>query len=172
MPTTPTPRGKPRRPATAAETADHCSACGWPLRGALYCRRCGPPRPPPRDYEEESLANGKTFTRIALMVLLFVGVAMLKLDVKIDLFGTEPNGKPAAVPESEKPRDEDFKVVHLVNVSLANVRKRPSPRGRIVMVLEKDTRVQVLEEKGKWLRISAHDKTGWIYGELVTARVE
>ena len=172
MPPISRPEEGPRKTA-AAESSDHCSACGWPLRGALYCRQCGPPKPPPRDYEEEeSLAGGKTFISIVLLVLLFIAVAVLKLDIKIDLFGTAPAGKSAAIPEEERPQDKDFQVAHLVSVPFANVRKRPSPRGLIVMVLEKDTRVRVLEEKGKWLRISAHDKTGWIYGELVTARVE
>ena len=172
MPLTPTPKGKPRKPSTAEESSDQCSACGWPLRGALYCRQCGPPKPPPRDYEEESLADGKTFISIVFLVLLFIAVAVLKLDVKIDLFGTQSDGKSAVVPEEEKPKDKDFQVAHLVSVPFANVRKRPSPKSVIVMVLEKDSRVEVLETKGKWLRVAAHDKTGWIYGELVTARVE
>lgn len=151
---------------------DNCNACGSPLNpNALYCEWCGPPE----SFEDDSgndLSGGQTFLRIAVVALLFVAAAVYKLDIEVDLLGWKTPRQTGHIPAAEQPKDTGFRMVHIVNAPLANVRKAASRKSPIVMVLVQGTRVDILEKKKRWSRISAEDTTGWIANGLLTAKVE
>lgn len=158
------------------ETPEVCSICRERLRGALYCARCGPPSEPPIEDFQGGISLKQTFWSIALMVFLFAAAVIYKTDITLDsfkwdavketltLFGEEPPPEP--------PPGSDFQIVHIVNVPMANIRKRDSMDSIVIMVLEQGDHVKLLEIKGKWSRLSANDKTGWIVSRLLTTKVE
>jgi uncharacterized protein YgiM (DUF1202 family) len=56
-----------------------------------------------------------------------------------------------------------------IKTSLANFREAPGTRGRILAVLRKGTRVDVLEARNQWYRVRLADgREGWV-AESVTA---
>ncbi len=56
-----------------------------------------------------------------------------------------------------------------IKTSLANFRAAPGTSGRIVAVLRKGTRVDVLEARNQWYRVRLADgREGWV-AESVTA---
>jgi N-acetylmuramoyl-L-alanine amidase len=57
----------------------------------------------------------------------------------------------------------------VIGVDHANFRAQPGRRGRILAVLKRGTRVEVLEEKDDWFRVRLEDgREGWI-AESVSA---
>lgn len=158
--------------ADDSPSLDACNVCGSPLKpNALYCEWCGPPESF-EDDSENGLSVGQTFSRIAVVALLFVAAAVYKLDIEVDLFGWKTPRQTGHIPVAEQPKDAGFRMVHIVRAPLANVRKAPSRKSPIVMVLVKGTRVDLLEKKKSWSRISAENTTGWIANGLLTAKVE
>ena len=161
----------PGSPVVAKDkAADNCSACGYPLGEAQFCKRCGPPQLPPEE-DEYRMSSGKALASIILMVASFIAIAITKLDIELNLFASQPEVEPVVAAE-KRPPGKSFEVINVVNVPMANVRKTPSPDSIIIMVLKKDEQIRILEIKGRWSHIAAHDKTGWIFHELVTAQAE
>lgn len=55
-----------------------------------------------------------------------------------------------------------------IRVNRANVRATPEKNARLLFRLGRGTRLEVLEEKGKWLRIrTAKGREGWLFSPLV-----
>ena len=152
------------------DSTDDCMACGRPMRGSHFCKNCGRPELPP-DEQVYRLSALRTFAIIILMVLSFTIITITKLDIDINLFEKEPREEPV-VTIDKRPKEKDFKLINVVNVPMANVRQRPSSESIIVMVLKKDTHVEVLEKKKKWSHILVKDNSGWISNQLLTGQVE
>ncbi len=119
------------------------------------------------------MSLGMAFVLIVIMLVVFSGLVIYKYDLPV----LEPVNKVLETKSSERPAPEpaledDYKVFHRVNVNRANVRERGSVKSKIVIVLEKDTRVKVLEEKGNWTKIKVGETTGWIYSTLLVAKIE
>jgi uncharacterized protein YgiM (DUF1202 family) len=69
-----------------------------------------------------------------------------------------PAAPPSAPAPAEKPRQ-----TRVIGTDLANFREQPGIRGRILAVLKRGTRVEVLEEKGDWYRVRLEDgREGWV----------
>lgn len=154
------------------ESPEVCSVCRERLRGALYCARCGPPPEPPSGDFQGGISLKQTFWSITLMVVLFAAAVIYKTDITFDFFGLSDDKESVIIAPEDRPKEPDFQLVHIVNVPMANVRKRDSMDSIVIMVLEQGDHVKLLEIKGKWSRISANDKTGWISNKLLTTKVE
>jgi uncharacterized protein YgiM (DUF1202 family) len=74
---------------------------------------------------------------------------------------------PAPAPPEQAPMESARAL--FIKTSLANFREAPGTRGRILAVLRKGTRVDVLEARSQWYRVRLADgREGWV-AESVTA---
>lgn len=153
-----------------------CSECNKPIPdNAVFCPTCGPPHIP-EENPDKGISFGGALRRIFFIVLLFSLIALYKLDVNwdsINIFELSPD---ADIREKTRagniPDDDDFKVVHFVNVPRANVRAEKSGRSKVVTILEKGVRVTLVEKDENWSKIQVDGTTGWIATRLLTAQVE
>ena len=154
----------------------YCDTCGtlMPTLG-IYCVRCGLPDPPESD-PENGLSFSQAISRITLITLLFIIVAVFKLEINpfegSQYYSTEEV-------QLEIAEDEDFKLIFKVNVSFANLRDQPNLKtSNILFVLPKDTRVEVLKIKGRWSRIRSYPKKGepnrigWLASKLIDSEIK
>ena len=108
----------------------YCDSCGTLLPApGFFCVRCDPPEPPEPD-PEKGLNVSQAYLRIALLTLVFIVIAVVKLEINpLNLFldsGTDEVSLQVA-------EDEDYEIFFKVNVSFANLRKigRASCRERV-----------------------------------------
>lgn len=75
-----------------------------------------------------------------------------------------PPSQPQETPEPPEVKEEHVRVT----VGAANVRSKPSMKGKIIAVVKKDAVYIRTDQEGDWLRIRLRDdREGWIYHELV-----
>lgn len=144
-----------------------CEVCGEIIEhGQFFCGYCSPPESTPKP-----LPKGITFTqallRILLLTLIFFSSTLYKLDK--DFIEKEYKISPLEKVKLET-HDEDIKTIHEIGAQMANVRKKPG--GKIVMVLHQGERIEFIREEGGWMKINAHNKTGWISETLVKTLLE
>ncbi len=154
----------------------YCDTCGTLLPApGFYCVQCEPPVPPEPD-PEKGLNVSQTSSRIALLTLIFIVIAVFKLEINLqNLFQKTVTAEvPLKVAE-----DEDFELFFKVKVSFANLRDKPSTKkGKILFVLTKGTQVEVLEKKGKWSKIRSKPRpgeqvrTGWVGNKLLDSEIK
>ncbi len=161
--------------AKSAKEQIYCKACKYPLPpNALFCPGCGPPHLPD-DIDVEGLSTSQAILRIVLVVILFSIVVVYKYDLKFfdnllsTLFSTVNAPKETTSLDS---RQENAKVVYIVDKPQANVRESASMNGKVLVVLEKGQEVLVLQKKDSWSQIKVGNKIGWIYSKLLIAKVE
>lgn len=87
---------------------------------------------------------------------------------------SQPEPSSPAVAETpsqpqETPEPPELKEEHVrVTVGAANVRGKPSMKGKIIAVVKKDAVYVRTGQEGDWLRIRLRDdREGWIYHQLV-----
>lgn len=154
--------------ANKKENENFCSVCREPLpSGIAFCPHCGPPNPPEEE-PDTGMGFGQTFFRILLVVVLFGAVAIFKLDINLsdnseeDIPAESPLKSSAERPANKKSHSVDFKTINKIKVEKSQVRKEPSTKGKILIVLKKGTKVTILDSNEDWLKIAASGKTGWI----------
>ncbi|MFH1033416.1 MAG: SH3 domain-containing protein [Pseudomonadota bacterium] len=55
----------------------------------------------------------------------------------------------------------------VVTKNLVNIRRRPSPRGRVVLKAKRFVTFMVLRRQGQWLRVKHRDgEVGWLHREV------
>ena len=99
----------------------YCSTCNSliPAPG-FFCVQSGPPEGPIGVKEELTLL--KTTLRITLLTLLFLIIAVFKLDINMmEVFSINQDEKQMKIAE-----DKDFKIIFKVNAALANIRNLPN----------------------------------------------
>jgi hypothetical protein len=158
---------KNKRNPLLKEWIVNCDTCGETiLRGQWFCNRCGPPKSSPKSLSK-GITGLQALVRISLLTVLFFSFAVYKLDQEF----VEKKDK---VVSSQKVKlesyEEELKPIHSVGVKMANVRHEPN--GKIVMVLHKGEKIEVIRNEGGWLEVKAHDKSGWISENLITTRFE
>ena len=152
----------------------YCDSCGSLLPApGFYCVMCDPPALPE---EEPGLNFFQTFLRIDLIALVFIAVAIFKLDINsVNLLPEQ------GIPEAplKVAEDEDYKIFYKVNVSFANLRDHPNTKtSKILFVLTQGTQVEVLGKKGKWAKIRSKSKpgkksrTGWLANRLLDSEIK
>lgn len=153
-----------------------CTVCRETIPpGVAFCPHCGPPNPP-EDEPEEGMGAGQTFFRIFLIVLLFGAIAIFKLDISLtdDAEETTPSEsiiKSPAGGKDVKPHVVDFETINHIKVEKSKVRQNPSEDGKILTVLKKGTKVNILDNNEDWWKIMADGETGWISKDDLDVRV-
>ncbi len=151
---------------------NRCSICNNKLpSNAFFCKYCDPPLAPD-PVPDSVLGFRQTLLQILLVIILFVGVIISKLDITLDLILPNQPSDEDGTPLKELSVDPDFKVIHFVNVKRANVRLKPSLTGKILMILKKNEEVIILESRDKWTQIKAYGKIGWIGSRLLDSKVQ
>ena len=154
----------------------YCDVCVTLLPApGFFCIKCDPPEPPDPDPEKGLIASQASL-RIALLVLVFIVVAVVRLE--IDLQNLTPEEVASEAPHKIA-EDEDFKLLFKVKVISANLRNIPNTKAsKIISVLSKGTRVEVLEKKGSWSKIRSNTNpeeeplTGWIASKLLDSEIK
>ncbi len=153
----------------------YCDSCNSLLPApGYYCVQCDPPQGPESDVESE-LKFSQAMLRISLLILLFLAVAIFKLDIEpIDIFSSSAQEKPMKVAE-----DEDFKVFFKVNTGLANLRSLPNMKtSKIISSLTMGSQVEVLGVERGWSKVKLkpregeEPKTGWIATKLLDSEIK
>ena len=153
----------------------YCDTCNSiiPPPG-FFCIQCGPPDGPVA-VQEGQLTFFKMILRVTLLTLLFLIIAIFKLD--INLIGFLPiNQGETQIKVAE---DEDFKIIFKVNTGLANIRNLPNMKtSKIIDSIPIGTQVMVNGVQGDWSKIEySHElndnlKTGWIAKKLLDSEIK
>ena len=154
----------------------YCDVCGTLLPApGFFCVKCDPPEPPD-PYPEKGLNVSQTSLRIFLLILIFIVVAVFRLEIDMQNLFSEEAASEAPMKVAE---DEDFKLLFKVKVSFANLRDKPNTKtSKILFVLPQGTPVEVLEIKGNWSRIRSNPKsgeqvrTGWLASKLLDSEIK
>ena len=154
----------------------YCDVCGTLLPApGFFCVLCEPPEPPESN-PEKGLNTFQTFLRIALLVLIFIVVVAVKLEINLqDHFSQEVvNEVPLKVVE-----DEDFKIIFLIKVKLANLRDKPNLKtSKIISTLTQGTQVEIINKTEKWSKIRTKPKknekamVGWVGSKLLDSEIK
>ena len=152
----------------------YCSTCNSliPAPG-FFCVQCGPPEGPIGVKEELTLL--KTTLRITLLTLLFLIIAVFKLDINMmEVFSINQDEKQMKIAE-----DKDFKIIFKVNAVVANIRNLPNMKtSKIIDSIPIGTQVMVNGVQGDWSKIEYSNelndnlKTGWIAKKLLDSEIK
>ena len=153
----------------------YCDSCNSLLPApGYYCVQCEPPQGPELESQGE-LKFSHAILRISLLTILFLIVAVFKLDIKLkDIFSSSSQETSLKVLE-----DEDFKVFFKVNTELANLRSLPNTKNsKIINTLEKGVQVEVLQAERGWSKVKIKSqakegtKIGWIATKLLDSEIK
>ena len=153
----------------------YCDSCNSLLPASgLFCVQCDPPKGPILVPEGE-LTFPQAMLRIALLTLLFLIVAIFKLDINvIEVLSNNRDETEIKVVE-----DEEFKIVFKVNAVMANIRSLPNIKtSTIIDKIPKSTQVMVNGVEGDWSKIKyraeigGNFKTGWIATRLLDSEIK
>ena len=153
----------------------YCGTCSSRIPSpGFFCIQCGPPEGPVAAIEGE-LTFSKMILRITRLILLFLIIAVFKLDINMmEVFPINQDETQIKVPE-----DEDFKIIFKVNTGLANIRNLPNMKtSKIIDSIPIGTQVMVNGVQGDWSKIEySHElndnlKTGWIAKKLLDSEIK
>jgi hypothetical protein len=153
----------------------YCDSCNslLPTPG-YYCVQCEPPQGPELESQGD-LKFSQAMLRIILLTLMFLIVAVFKLDINLkEVFSSSGQETPLKVTE-----DEDFKVFFKVNTRLANLRSLPNIKNsKIIDSLKMGVQVEVLGAERGWSKVKLNPqvgeetKIGWIATKLLDAEIK
>ena len=153
----------------------YCDTCNslLPTPG-FYCVKCDPPQGPILDSEGD-LTFFQAILRITLLTLLFIIIAVFKLDINIqEVYSPELKETPLKIAE-----DEDFKLIFKVNTRLANLRNLPKlTTSKVIDTLKLGTQVEVVGAEGDWSNViiksgpDVEAKKGWIATKLLKSEIK
>ena len=152
---------------------DYCTSCNQSLRpGAAFCERCGPPELP-ESIPDSGMTFGQALKKIGLLTLVFVVLVAYKVEWDYQAFFSDT--LPASLEEKAQevpPDDEDYQLVHYVNVSFANIREQPSGTSKIVAGASMGEHLIILEKGEHWTQVDLGGKKGWIATRLLATSIE
>jgi hypothetical protein len=153
----------------------YCDSCTSLLPApGYYCVQCEPPQGPELESQGE-LKLSQAMLRISLLTLMFLIVAVFKLDINLkDFFSSSIQVTPLKVTE-----DEDFKVFFKVNTRVANMRNLPNMKNsKIIDSLKMGVKVEVLGAERGWSKVKLKPqvgegtKIGWIATKLLDSEIK
>jgi len=151
---------------------DYCISCNKPLPAhAAFCEHCGPPIPP-EDIQESGMTFWQAMKKISLLTLLFALLVAYKMNWDYKAFLGDAMEAPVEEKAQDIPKDEDYQVIHYVNVSFANIREEPSKQAKIIGGAGKGEHLVILEEKGGLTQIDMGGKKGWVATRLLSSSIE
>ncbi len=152
----------------------YCDSCNSLLPApGFYCVQCEPPQGPSVESEGD-LTISQAALRIVLLTILFLAIAVVKLDKYImEVVSSEEKEVPLKLAE-----DEDFKLIFKVNTRLANLRNLPKIKtSKVIDTLKIGTEVEVVGSDGDWSKViiksesDVEAKTGWIATKLLKSEI-
>jgi len=154
----------------------YCDVCGTLLPApGFFCVKCDPPELPDPD-PEKGLVVSQAFLRIVLLILVFIVVAVVRLEIDLQNLAPEEVASEELLKVAE---DEDFKLVFLVKVKLANLRDKPNLKtSKIISKLTQGTQVEIINKTEKWSKIRTkpgkNEKTriGWVGSKLLDSEIK
>ena len=153
----------------------YCDSCNSLLPASgLFCVQCDPPEGPILVPEGE-LTFPQAMLRIALLTLLFLIIAVFKLDINMmEVLPINQGETQIKVADDEK-----FKIIFRVNVVLANIRNLPKKKtSKKIDRIPMGTQVKVNRVEGDWSKINyslepnGNLKTGWIATRLLDSEIK
>lgn len=151
---------------------DYCISCNKSLpRGAAFCEHCGPPIRPV-EIPESGMTFWQAMKKISLLTLLFAVLVAYKADWDYKAFFDNAVETPVEEKAQDIPKDEDYQLIHYVNVSFANIREKPSKQSKIVGGAGKGEHLVILEKGEYWTQIDMGGKKGWIATRLLSTSIE
>ncbi len=151
---------------------DYCVSCNQPLApGAVFCEHCGPPVLP-GDLPESGMSLGQALKKIVLLTLVFVGIVSYKMEWDYQAFFNDVKSGAVEEKAQEVPQDEDYELIHYVNVSFANIREQPSGKSKIIAGAGKGERMIVVEKGDQWTQVDLGGQKGWIATRLLSTSIE
>ena len=153
----------------------YCDSCNSLLPApGFYCVQCDPPQGP-SSVSEGDLTFFQAILRIVLLILLFLAIAVVKLDIYL-MEGSSPIPKETPLKIAE---DEDFKIFFKVNTRLANLRNLPNVKtSEIIDTINMGTQVEVVGAESGWSKViyksspEIKAKTGWIATRLLDSEIK
>ncbi|MDH3256825.1 MAG: SH3 domain-containing protein [Nitrospinota bacterium] len=151
---------------------DYCISCNKPLPpNAAFCEHCGPPIPP-EDISESGTSFWQAMRKISLLTLVFAVLVAYKMDWDYQAFFGSLVETPMEEKAQDIPQDEDYHLVHYVNVSFANIREQPSKESKIIGGAGKGERLIILEQGEHWTQVDLGGKKGWVATRLLSSSIE
>lgn len=151
---------------------DYCISCNRPLpAGAVFCEHCGPPIQP-EGIPESGMTFWQAMKKIALLTLLFVVLVAYKTNWDYMAFFDDVMETPVEEKVQEVPKDDDYQLIHYVNVSFANIREKPSKQSKIIGGAGKGEHLIILEKREHWTQVDMGGKKGWIATRLLSTSIE
>ena len=153
----------------------YCGVCNSliPPPG-FFCVKCGAPEGPVSVVEGE-LTFLKMILRCTLLILLFIIIAVFRLDIKI--LEILPNNQD--IEQINVEGYEDFKIILKVNAAVANIRDIPNIKSsKIIDSIPIGTQVNVNGVEGDWSKIQYRSgpkgnlNTGWIATRLLDSEIK
>ena len=154
----------------------YCDVCVTLLPApGFFCVKCDPPEPPDPDPEKGLIASQASL-RIVLLILVFIVVAVVRLEIDLQNLAPEEVASEASLKVAE---DENFKLIFKVKVSIAKLHDKPNTKtSKIKFVLSKGTQVEVFGKKGNWSKIRSNPRpgeetrTGWLASKLLDSEIK
>ncbi len=151
---------------------DYCISCNKPLpRGAAFCAHCGPPVLP-EEVPESGMTFWQTMKKISLLTLVFAALVAYKVDWDYQSFFGGITETLVEEKAQDIPEDEDYQLIHYVNVSFANIRDKPSKQSKIIGGAGKGEHLIILERGENWTQVDMGGKKGWIATRLLSSSIE
>jgi hypothetical protein len=151
---------------------DYCVSCNKPLpSGAAFCEHCGPPVPP-EEIPESGMTFWQAMKKISLLTLLFTVLVAYKANWDYKAFLDGVMETPVEEKAQDIPKDEDYQLIHYVNVPFANIRKEPSKQSKIVGGAGKGEHLVILEKREHWTQVDMGGKKGWVATRLLSTSIE
>jgi hypothetical protein len=150
----------------------YCISCNKPLpEGAAFCEHCGPPIRP-EDTPESAMSFWQAMKKISLLTLLFAVLVAYKADWDYKAFFGDVMEAPVEEKAQDIPEDEDYQLIHYVNVSFANIREQPSKQAKIIGGAGKGEHLVILEKREHWTQVDMGGKKGWVATRLLSSSIE
>ena len=151
---------------------DYCISCNKPLpSGAAFCQHCGPPMPP-EDIPESEMSFWQAMKKISLLTLLFAVLVAYKSDWDYKAFFSDVMETPVEEKAQDIPEDEDYQLIHYVNVPFANIREEPNKQAKIIGGAGKGEHLVILEKGEHWTQVDMGGKKGWVATRLLSTSIE
>ena len=150
----------------------HCATCDTRLSpGAIFCLVCDPPLSPSMAPEEVGISFRQAMLRIAIIIALFVAIALGKLETSFDGPSLDEKNKQETLAGSDQLKDKDFQTFHTIAVSSANIRSNPSIKAKIILTAAKGVNLEVIVRDKNWSKVRVLKKTGWISNKLFKSEI-
>ena len=151
---------------------DYCISCNKSLPpGAAFCEHCGPPIRP-EDTPESGTTFWQAMKKISFLTLVFAVLVVYKTDWDYKVFFGSVMETPVEEKTQDIPKDEDYQLIHYVNVSFANIREEPSKTAKIIGGAGKGEHLVILEKRDDWTQVDMGGKKGWVATRLLSTSVE